>query len=88
MSYWFKTKQQGLANTPTNWKGWAVAFGFLVVLLAFLTVLIAARHHLNLLFFEVWAAAFIVIELIFIWIAWKKTDGAWQWRSGPDDIEK
>ncbi len=81
MNYWFKPRRHGFGTTPANWKGWLVSFGFMAVVVAFLTILVALRRHLSLEFFAVWAVAFVGVELIFILIAWRKTDGALRWRS-------
>ncbi len=60
----------------------------MALIVAFLTAILAARDNLSMELILAWLAAFIAIELIFIWIAWKKTDGDWRWRWGSDDIEK
>ena len=88
MSYWFKPREKGYGTAPAKWKGSLVALGFLGVVVAFLTTLVAVREHLTLAFFAVWAAAFIATELLFIWIAWKKTDRDWRWRQGSEDTGK
>ena len=88
MTYWFKHRERGYGTAPANWKGWLVALGFMAVVVAFLTILVAARHDLTLAFFEVWAVAFITVELLFIWIAWRKTDRDWRWSQDLNDSEK
>ena len=32
-SYWFKPKRFGYGATPTNWKGWAVSFAYLLAII-------------------------------------------------------
>jgi hypothetical protein len=55
------------------------------IVVAFLTTLVAARDHLSVELFAAGIAAFVAAELAFVWIAWRKTDGAWRWRWGSDD---
>ncbi len=88
MTYWFKPKRYGLGATPANWKGWFATFGFIAIAYAFLAGLVAYRSELTVGAVIAWAAGFVAIEFAFIWIAWKKTDGAWRWRGGSDDIGK
>ncbi len=88
MTYWFKPKRYGLGATPANWKGWLVTLGFMAIVFAFLAGVVAARDRLSTEAVIAWAAAFVAAEFLFIWIAWKKTDGAWRWRWGSDDIGK
>ncbi len=88
MTYWFKPKQYGLGATPANWKGWLATFGFIAIICVFLAGILAARNALSVGAVLAWAVGFVVAELAFIWIAWKKTDGTWRWRWGSKDIGK
>ncbi len=88
MTYWFKPKRYGYGASPANRKGWLVTFGFVAILYAFLAVIVAHRDELSVGAFFAWAVGFVVAEVIFIWIAWKKTDRDWRWRWGSDDSGK
>jgi len=87
MTYWFKPHRYGIGATPANPKGWLVTIGFMLIVAAFLAALMT-RDNLSVELVLAWAAAFVAVEMLFIWIAWKKTDGAWRWRWGSDDIGK
>jgi hypothetical protein len=78
MSYWFRPKYYGYGATPENWKGW-LAIAVFVALAA--AVVSAAEGPWRI-------GAFAALMALFAWIAWKKTDGTWRWRWGPDGKEK
>jgi hypothetical protein len=88
MTYWFKPKRYGYGAAPANWRGWLATVGFIVIAYAFLAGIVAYRSELTVETVIVWAVAFVALELAFIWIAWKKTDGVWRWRWGSKDIGK
>ncbi len=75
MTGWFKPHRYGFGASPGNWKGWLATLGCMLVA-AFLGA-IQERGYLSL---TAWAVAVTWVVLLFIWIAWKKTDGAWRWR--------
>jgi hypothetical protein len=84
VSYWFRPKRYGYGATPANWKGWLAVFAFVAV--------IAAIASLNETLYgpgvrSFVLAATVVATLLFLWVTWKKTDGAWRWRWGPDEKE-
>ncbi len=83
MTYWFRPKRYGYGATPSNWKGWLATLG--VSLVAAVLGVLRKSGDLGP---TAWAIAFGAVALLFIWIAWKKTDGAWRWRWGSDDIGK
>ncbi len=87
MTFWFRPKRYGYGAAPANPKGWMVVIGFMIIVAAFLAALVT-RDSLSVELIAALAAAFIAAEVAFIWIAWKKTDGAWRWRWGSDDIGK
>jgi hypothetical protein len=88
MTYWFKPKRYGWGATPANWRGWLATIGFIAIVYAFLAGIVAYRSELTVGAIIAWAVAFVAVELLFIWIAWKKTNGAWRWRWGSDDLGK
>ena len=88
MTYWFKPHRYGIGATPANWRGWLATVGFIAIAYAFLAGIVAYRSELTVETVIVWAVAFVALELLFVWIAWKKTNGAWRWRWGSKDIGK
>ena len=82
MTYWFKPRRYGYGATPVNWQGWFLTVGFAALIVLFARI--APRGELTNGAVIAWAAGFVAITLAFIWIAWKKTDGAWRWRWGSE----
>jgi hypothetical protein len=82
MSYWFRPKRYGYGATPNTWQGWLFTFGF-VALIAVVSVLLEpgqiASSGVGRL---IGLAAAALATALFVWITWKKTDGAWHWRWG------
>lgn len=81
MSYWFRPKYYGYGATPANWKGWLATAVFVASIYAVMVGPAGASLVLRF-------AAFAILTILFAWIAWNKTDGAWRWRWGPDEKEK
>ncbi|MFY9642177.1 MAG: hypothetical protein WCD20_14260 [Rhodomicrobium sp.] len=81
MSYWFRPKRYGWGATPANWKGWVAIGVFVAVILA---VNLELARGMPLIYFAIFGA----LLALFGWIVWKKTDGVWRWRWGPDEKEK
>jgi hypothetical protein len=78
--YWFKQKQFGTGATPSTWEGWALTV--LALLLAAGVVLVGPGIRDNLQ-----RSLFVVIGLVlvlapYVYVAWRKTEGGWRWRSG------
>lgn len=71
--YWFAPKAYGIGATPATWQGWALTAGFCVIIIA-LAALIDSP--------DVFIAISLVLALLFVAIAWAKTDGGWRWRWG------
>lgn len=85
MSYWYRPKRYGYGATPNTWQGWLLTIAFIVLLAVVLEVLkssLGGAAHI------VAIAITAVLIALFIWITWKKTDGAWRWRWGPDGNER
>ncbi|MGO9485560.1 MAG: hypothetical protein ACLPX9_13385 [Rhodomicrobium sp.] len=81
MSAWFRPKRYGWGASPANWKGWLAIGVFLVLVLA-VNLALAGEPLLMQL------GALGVLLALFAWIVWKKTEGDWRWRWGPDGKEK
>ncbi|WP_343344944.1 hypothetical protein WJT74_11310 [Sphingomicrobium sp. XHP0239] len=75
---WFYAKRFGFGSgPPSSWQGWvAMALYFAGIGLAAL-LLLPERE-------TVFVAITVSLTLIFMWVAWAKTPGGWQWRWGKD----
>jgi hypothetical protein len=82
-SYWFKPKRFGYGATPTNRKGWAVSFAYLlaIILLFFALPAPNAQNHSGAEF-ALWLCAVALVTLPFVWLSRVKTKGEWRWRWG------
>ncbi len=81
--YWFKPRRYGLGATPQTWEGWALTVAYIlssISLAGWLMEDARANAQREQAFF----AAFAVLTVAFVVIAWRKTDGAWRWRWGGD----
>ena len=77
--YWFKPRRYGLGAYPSTWEGWLslAAFTLITVLAS-----IAFPPDQRPLAF---AGSIGAIVVMFVWLAWIKTDGDWRWRWGDND---
>jgi hypothetical protein len=81
--YWFKPKRFGYGATPTNWKGWASTFAFVLVLVSLFFVVTGARNGaVSAGVLTIWVVLVAIATLVFLRIARARTDGAWRWRWG------
>jgi hypothetical protein len=81
--YWFRPKRHGIgAGTPLNWKGWALFIVYVGAILAspFLLKLYFGYEPSSL----VRLAVVAIISIPFLYLAWIKTEGGWQWRNGDE----
>ncbi len=81
MSYWFRPKRYGWGASPANWKGWLATAVFVVLVLA---VNLELAREMPLIYLGIFA----LMLALFALIVWKKTEGPWHWRWGPDGKEK
>ena len=86
--HWFKPKRYGYGATPTNLKGWALTFAYVlfVIGIAYTHIIVPATEGrgpttMNLALFITLAAFATVLLMI---IARTKTDGQWRWRWGEE----
>ncbi|HPE25287.1 hypothetical protein [Albidovulum sp.] len=86
---WFKPKTHGYGASPANWKGWAATFGFLVLELVLVWVLllrpILAGGEPTINQLVVWGFCSGALTVGFVWLTKAKTDGDWRWRWGKED---
>jgi hypothetical protein len=84
MSYWFKQRTYGFGASPANWKGWAAIAVFVAVGIAISAAFYWIRDGLDWITIAIWLAVWTVLDLVFIYVAWKKTQGGWRWRWSTD----
>lgn len=78
---WFRVKRFGYgAGLPCSWEGW-VAMAIYVALVA--AVAIVGAPHVEGHPFA-YFAAITAPTALFVFIAWRKSDGPWRWRNGED----
>jgi len=79
---WFRVKRYGYgAGLPCAWQGWAVmaAYAAAVVVVVILLGPLADAQPLTY-FLAITAPTALVV-----FIAWRKSDAPWRWRSGEND---
>jgi hypothetical protein len=80
--YWFRQKSFGYGCTPNTWQGWTLTTVGLALLFALVLLGPAIRDNTLR---AIWMIAGAVIIMVpFTYIAWKKTEGGWRWRSGDE----
>ena len=85
--YWFRPKERGIgAGVPLNWKGWALFGAYVgsIILVPTISQLILGYEG-SVLQRVLGVAA---ISVPFLYVAWKKTEGGWRWRSGEEAIDE
>ena len=83
--YWFQQKRRGYgAGLPIHWKGW-VALGLYVGTILAMPLIFGALRIPDAFLYRV--ISLIVLSVPFFYLAWKKTEGGWRWRSGEDENE-
>lgn len=82
MSSWFRPKRYGYGATPSTWQGWLLTVAFVALLAGIAATLEASHSGAEARLIALTAAAGATV--LFVWISWKKTDGPWRWRWGPD----
>jgi len=84
--YWFRPKERGIgAGVPLNWKGWALFAAYLGAILA-----VPSAWELYLGYpgsVSLRILGVVAVSVPFLLVAWKKTEGGWRWRNGPDEVE-
>jgi len=84
--YWFRPKERGIgAGVPLNWKGWALFAAYLGAILA-----VPSAWELYLGYpgsVALRILGVVAVSVPFLLVAWKKTEGGWRWRNGPDEVE-
>ena len=81
--YWFRQKTFGYGATPNTWEGWVLSI--IICLCLFGVVLLGPAIRDNTIR-ALWMVLGIAVTVgVFIFIAYRKTEGGWRWRSGGDD---
>jgi len=86
LSSWFRPKRYGYGATPRTWQGWLLTIAFVALLGGIAATLEASHSGAEARLIALAAAAGATV--LFVWISWKKTDGPWRWRWGPDRDER
>jgi hypothetical protein len=81
--YWFRQKTFGYGATPNTWQGWLLTIVSMALLFAVVLLGPAIRDNALRVLWMVLGIAGILGTFTFI--AYRKTEGGWQWRSGGDD---
>ena len=79
--YWFKPKRYGFGARPSTWEGWALTLGYVLALLFIGGVFGVDNGRHPFAFFAIGAA----LTIIFVALAWLKTEGGWHWRWGDEE---
>ena len=80
--YWFRQKNFGYGATPNTWQGWVLTIVSLALLFGVVLAGPAIRDNTLRAIWMIAGGALVVLPFIFI--AWKKTEGGWRWRSGEE----
>jgi len=81
--YWFRQKTFGYGATPNTWEGWTLTV--IICLCLFGVVLLGPVIRDNTIR-ALWMVLGIAVTVgVFIFIAYRTTEGGWRWRSGGDD---
>jgi hypothetical protein len=86
VSYWFRPKRYGYGATPTAWQGWLLTFAFVATLAGTLETLYSGIG--GSLAHKIAMASSVILLVLYVLLARKKTDGPWRWRWGPDGEER
>ncbi len=81
--YWFRQKSFGYGATPNTWQGWLLTIVSFVMLFGVVLLGPAIRDNGLRVIWMVFGIA--IILGVYVFIAYSKTEGGWQWRSGGDD---
>ena len=78
MADWFEPKRFGIgAGLPIAWQGWAILFGYLVLVIG--SAFLLGNEPLALV------AICLPATLVLILVAIRTTRGGWRWRWGEKD---
>jgi hypothetical protein len=80
VKYWFKQKRFGYGATPATWEGWTLTVLSLLLCAGIVLLGPGIRDNLQRSLFVVLGLALVIGVTSFI--AWRKTEGGWRWRSG------
>jgi peptidoglycan/LPS O-acetylase OafA/YrhL len=81
--YWFRHRRRGVgAGIPLNWKGWVLYVAYLAVIIAIPSAFQWALGYPGTSWLRM--MAIMLASIPFAWVAWKKTEGGWHWRSGDE----
>ena len=79
-TYWFRQHRYGYGATPKTWEGWVLTASYGLLVGGLSLALKPERQH-----FTLFVTSVVVATLLFVLIAWRKTEGGWRWRWGEGD---
>jgi hypothetical protein len=80
--YWFRQKTFGYGATPNTWEGWVLT---VIICLCLLGVVLLGPAIRDNTIRALWMVLGIAVTVgVFIFIAYRKTEGGWRWRSGDE----
>ena len=82
--FWFKPKTFGYGATPTTWEGWAVIAVYGLVILGCVVAMTVRKDSFST--FVSSMAMIVVATVVLVVVSVQKTDGAWGWNAGTDQI--
>jgi hypothetical protein len=83
--YWFRPHGYGYGATPVTWQGWALV-GIYVVIVGLLTVVLVRSGRNDVAVVAPFLAFVFVTTVALVLVARRKTEGAWGWRWGNDNV--
>jgi hypothetical protein len=82
--FWLKPKTLGYGAVPTTWEGWTVVAAYGAVIVACVVVMIVRKESFSA--FVSSMATIVVATAVMIVVSVQKTDGAWGWNAGANQI--
>jgi hypothetical protein len=82
--YWFRPKKRGYgAGLPIHWKGWVALGLYAGAIVAMPWVYVTYLGIPDEFLYRL--IGVVVLSVPFVYIAWKKTEGGWRWRTGKEN---
>jgi len=82
--YWFRPKKHGYgAGLPIHWKGWVALGLYAGAIVAMPWVYVTYLGIPDEFLYRL--IGVVVLSVPFVYIAWKKTEGGWRWRTGKEN---
>jgi hypothetical protein len=82
--FWFKPKTFGYGATPVSWEGWTVMAVYCAVIIGCIVAMYLRKESFSTYLSSM--AAIMVATIVMIVVSVQKTDGAWGWNAGANQI--